>query len=182
MRLNPGFLDKFKNFLETEPEKEIAPGVFAGERTVVDKLLGKSSMRKTEQSQKPEPLLKGIAFVETNTIPDTEKYSFRKHSGSDEVGDDIGKYQVTEGELKSYAPVFLGREVTADEFQASGELQEEYMTKKIQQLRKDGLSDEEIAAFHRGGLTGWGDTETRKKKLEQRRDYASAVIRASQDS
>lgn len=181
MRLNPGFLDKFKSFMQTEPEKEIAPGVIVEERNVVDKFLGKSVVRKAPKAAAPEapdPLLKGIAFVETNTVPEAEKYSFRKPSGSKAMGDDIGKYQVTEGELKSYAPMFIGRAVTADEFQASGELQEEYMSKKIQQLRKDGLTDKEIAAFHRGGLTGWGNPETRKKKLALRQSYADAVVAA----
>jgi hypothetical protein len=180
MRLAKGFLDAFKNFMETEPEKQISPTTKVEKRTPVDKLLGRSVVSKTDQEEKPEPdpILKGIAFVETNTVPEDQKYSFRKPSGSKSMGDDIGKYQVTEGELASYADVFLGREVSADEFAASPEIQEEYMSKKVKKLRGDGLSDKEIAAFHRAGLTGWGDPKVRAKKLSERQSYADAVIAA----
>lgn len=184
MRLAPGFLDAFKNFVQTEPEKEIASGVIQEERTVVDKVLGKSVMRKTKKPSEmvPDRILKGIAFVESNTVPEGKKYQFRKFSGSKAMGDDIGKYQVTEGELKSYSKDFLGRVVTGDEFAASPEIQETYMNNKVRRLREDGLTDEEIAAFHRGGLTGWGNPATRKKKLKERKDYATAVMAALEDT
>lgn len=178
-----GFLNKFKGdkeFVATENATQ-AP-LTAQPRTVLDRLIGRTRLERNEQGaapaepKTPDHLLAGIAFAETSIVPEAERYSFRKHSGSKEMGDDIGKYQVTEGELTSYAPLFLGRSVTADEFAASGDLQEEYMENKIALLREDGLTDEEIAAFHRAGLTGWGDPEVRKKKTADRADYVKRVL------
>jgi hypothetical protein len=107
---------------------------------------------KVEQPKetKPTKFLNAIAYNETNTIK--EPYSYSKFSGSKAMGDDMGRYQVTEGELKTYGKRYLGYVPTKQEFLSSPELQDEYMTNKYNYLKKEGYSDAEIADIHRRGI------------------------------
>lgn len=123
-------------------------------------------------------LLDSIAFVETNTVKG-DKYSYRKPSGNKELGDDLGKYQVTEGELKDYAKLLLGRRITTEEFLASGDIQEEYMNAKVRFLLDEGLSPEEVVALHAQGMTGWGNKEVVARKIgDANKNRSNYVINA----
>ena len=94
-----------------------------------------------------------IARNETSIIPENEKYSFRQPSGNKSIGDALGKYQITEGELKTYAPRFIGRQVTTDEFLNSPDIQERYLDEKFNFYSKQGYSPSEISWIHRRGIT-----------------------------
>lgn len=78
-------------------------------------------------------------------------YSFRQPSGNPAMGMANGAYQVTDAELRSYAPLYLGRPVTSQQFLASPQLQDQYMNVKATNLAARGLTPQEIMAVHRGG-------------------------------
>ena len=96
-------------------------------------------------------ILEAIAYAETRGVKG-DKYTFRKHSGSDKMGDDIGKYQVTEGTLSTYAPRYLGKPVTADYFQNTPSAQEEYMRKFVEDTLSRGNTPQQVADIHRRGV------------------------------
>lgn len=103
-----------------------------------------------------------IADNETGIIKDGEEYDYSRYSGREDLGMAMGKYQVTEGELKTYAPVYLGRTVTPKDFQNSSALQEEYITAKIKYLIDKGYTPQQIADIHNKGMTNSsspGDTK-----------------------
>mgnify|MGYP001574589645 FL=1 len=105
-----------------------------------------------EEQENTEPFKQKISYNETRGVQG-DVYSFRQPSGSKTLGDAIGKYQVTEGELKTYAKRYLGRDVGSVEFRLSPNLQEQYMDAKIRYLRRAlHQPDDEILAIHRGGM------------------------------
>lgn len=120
-------------------------------------------------------IMEALANNETGGVQ-TDPYSFRKPSGDPKQGDDIGKYQVTSGELKSWSKQFLGETITPDEFQKDPDLQDAYMRAKITELMKSGASTAEVIAMHRGGLTGYADPTIRQKKVGQRQDYVDKAM------
>lgn len=82
-------------------------------------------------------------------------YSFFQYSGRPELGDALGAYQVTEGELETYAKRYLGREVSRDEFLNNPKIQDEYMIGKIRYMEEEmGFTIDEIFGAHRGGIGG----------------------------
>jgi len=83
-------------------------------------------------------------------------------SGSKSLGKDLGKYQVTEGELRSFGKRFLGRIPTPREFLASPELQEKYMDNKIQFLLEEGVPLYGMYSLHTEGMSGWCDIRVLK--------------------
>lgn len=120
-------------------------------------------------------IMQAIANNETGGVK-TDPYSYRKFSGSTAAGDDIGKYQVTTGELKSWSKQFLGEEITPDEYQGDPTIQDAYMKAKVGHLMDTGATPAEILAMHRGGLTGYGDPAVRQKKLAARKEYADKGV------
>lgn len=96
-------------------------------------------------------ILEAIAYAETRGVKG-DRYTFRKPSGSAKMGDDIGKYQVTEGTLGTYAPRYLGKPVTADYFQNNPSAQEEYMRKFIEDTLSRGNTPQQVADIHRRGV------------------------------
>lgn len=124
---------------------------------------------------KPEQLVAAIAYNETRGVK-TDPYKFRKPSGVKEYGDDMGKYQVTEAELKSWSPEFMGRAITPEQYMEDPKLQDEYNTKKVSKLQEIGATPEEIFAMHRGGLTHFMDPEVRKRRVGERREYVDSAI------
>lgn len=111
----------------------------------------KQKINNTDENKKTvDNFLKGIAYNETRGV--SNPYSFRKPSGSKALGDDLGKYQVTEGELKTYGKRYLGYVPTAEQFIASPELQDTYMKNKYAYLLSQGFSPSEIADIHRKGI------------------------------
>jgi len=121
---------------------------------------------------KKQDILKAIAYNETGIIPEGKKYSYHKYSGDPKLGEDMGKYQVTEGELKRYSKRYYGRQLTPDEFLNNPKIQDDYMLGKIRYLREaEGYSDDQIIVMHNGGLNI--DTETLKarKYVQKARNY-----------
>ena len=100
----------------------------------------------------PDLIRQSIAHNETRGIL-TNPYSFKKYSGSETMGNANGKYQVTDGELKTYGPKYLGRQVSSQEFLNTPALQDQYMNAKISSLQSRGLSTDQILAAHRGGAS-----------------------------
>lgn len=120
-------------------------------------------------------ILPAIRNNETGIIK-SDPYSFRKFSGDQEMGDDIGAYQVTSGELKSWSKQFLGKEITPDEFASSSNLQDQYMTSKVKTLLQAGATPAEVFALHRGGLTNYADPAVREQRVKTRQDYVNKAM------
>ncbi len=130
------------------------------------------------QADKPEKpsieipkLLEAIKHNETRGEKDP--YNFSRSSGSTTQGKALGAYQVTEGELKTYADRFLGHDVTPKEFLSSPELQDSYMENKIKWMTEKGFSIPEIIAAHRGGF---GDLTKVSKKVEEYGKYVKSAM------
>lgn len=63
MRLAKGFLDAFKDFVETEPEKDLGNGMVEEERTMMDKMMGRTTVKRKEKEGKPYKLAdRGVEF------------------------------------------------------------------------------------------------------------------------
>lgn len=110
-------------------------------------------------------LREAIGKAETRGVKNP--YSFKQPSGSSTLGDALGKYQVTVGELKTYATQYLGKQITPEKFLASQQLQDRYMDGKIAALQAKGITPERIAEIHRGGMNS---------KPGSRADYSASVI------
>lgn len=102
-----------------------------------------------------DKIRQAIALNETQGVPDP--YTFSRYSGSKIDGRAMGKYQVTEGELKTYAKRYLGTQIAPQQFNASPGLQETYMTNKINNLVKQGYTPHQIADIHKEGIKNTGD-------------------------
>ena len=100
--------------------------------------------------------LQGIGYNETRGVK-TDRYTFSKPSGKPELGNDLGYYQVTEGELRSYGQRYLGRVPTTKEFLSTPKLQDLYMSRKVDYYRALGYSPQQIADIHRSGFTNAGE-------------------------
>jgi hypothetical protein len=82
-------------------------------------------------------------------------YSFSQYSGVENLGDALGAYQVTEGELRTYGKKYLGKDVTAKQFLENPKLQDTYMTNKIIDFEnRYKFSVPEMFGAHRGGIGG----------------------------
>ncbi len=96
-----------------------------------------------------------IAYNESRGVP-TDPYIFIKDSGNKNLGRALGKYQVTEGELKTYGGKYLGQNVTPQQFLGSRAFQDNYMNGKIARLTAQGYTPQQIADIHRAGFTNSG--------------------------
>ena len=99
----------------------------------------------------PQKLASSIAYNETRG--EQNPYSFKQYSGSSTIGNANGKYQITDAELKAYAPRFLGTQITPQQFLNNPSLQDRYINTKIQSLANRRLTPEQILAVHRGGMS-----------------------------
>jgi len=149
---------------------------------VEDGALVPSMSPKTEQKPKMDTkkLIEAIGYTESRGQgTDAERYAFSRDSGYKHLGKAIGKYQVTEGEIKDYGEKILGRKITPDEFQKNPQLQEEYMQKKVELMQNDApdATPEELMALHNKGLPGRADPEVRKSKVNEAGDYVSTGMR-----
>ena len=98
-------------------------------------------------------LKKTLAYNETKGIPEEkEKYSSSQDSGRVDLGDALGKYRVTEGELETFSKKYLGKKVGKSEFLGNPQLQETYMDNKLADWESKGLTIEDMLLYHRGGL------------------------------
>lgn len=95
---------------------------------------------------------KAIGSNETSIIPAAQKYSSSQDSRVKAYGRALGKYRVTEAELKAYAPHYLGRSVTPDEFLANPAVQDQYLHHKILHFTSQGYTPEQFADIHNKGL------------------------------
>jgi len=143
-----------------------------------------SKVFKAEKDGEPDNLVSAIANNETGVITARKKdpYAFFQKSGSKALGDALGKYQVTEGELKSYAKQFLGRDVTRKEYLTSPEIQDEYVKNKVKFLKQEGLTDAQILAVHRYGISGYGDEGALEKKVTRAQPYVAKGLKFLKES
>ncbi len=149
----------------------LTSAVIGGGLTIANKSSKPIEYQSEKKDTQPTKFLNSIAYNETNTIK--EPYSYHKFSGSKELGDDLGKYQVTEGELKTYGKRYLGRVPTKQEFLSSPRLQDEYMTNKYNYLKKEGYSDAEIADIHRKGIK---NAQPKGKDTYQSPEYVKSFL------
>lgn len=98
-----------------------------------------------------QKFLSGIASNETDGVKGNP-YSFSQPSGNSKLGKALGKYQVTEGELKTYGKKYLGQSMTPQQFLASTTAQDNYMYNKAQALVSEGYTPEDIADIHNKGI------------------------------
>lgn len=96
--------------------------------------------------------LKTIRHLESRG--ESDPYNFNRDSGQKKQGKALGAYQVTEGELATYSKKYLGAQISPEQFNKSQELQDKYMTNKVNRMINEyDMSLEEILAVHRGGIT-----------------------------
>ena len=123
----------------------------------VDHLIPSNTVSYTAPPLPPPPttnkISDAIAENETGGVP-TDRYAFSRPSGNASLGRAMGKYQVTEGQLKSYAKRYLGASTTAEQFQNTPALQDRYIMGKIKYLSGEGYTPAQIADIHRNGTTG----------------------------
>lgn len=91
------------------------------------------------------------AFRHVESRGEKEPYKTRIYSGKPELRDALGAYQITEGELETYAPLYFGTKISPEQFIDSPELQDAYMQKKLDDFQSKGYSLEEMIRYHRGG-------------------------------
>ncbi len=96
--------------------------------------------------------LKGIASNETKGVKNP--YAFSQPSGKASLGRALGKYQITEADLKRLSQRYLGRVVSPQEFLANPKLQDTFMKNRIAYQLSQGYSPEQIADIHRSGTGG----------------------------
>lgn len=96
--------------------------------------------------------LNAIASNETSIVPGN-KYASLQPSGVSKLGNALGKYRVTEGELKTYGKKYLGQNITPQQFLASTTAQDNYMINKANTLASQGYTPQDIADIHNKGIT-----------------------------
>jgi hypothetical protein len=99
-----------------------------------------------------EKFLNAIKANETSIVRGNVAKS-SQFSGVPKLGRAMGDYRVTEGELASYAPRYMGRKVTPQEFQNYADIQREYMKGKANWFNKEGYTPQETADIHNKGMT-----------------------------
>lgn len=125
--------------------------------------------------QNIDPQRTAMAIKYNETRGEKNPYDFSRFSGSKSLGNALGAYQVTEGELKTYAPKFLGRSVTSEEYQKDPSLQDMYTQAKVSYLRDKGLNLSQILAAHRGGFSNLNKIND---TMSQYKGYVDAGVTA----
>lgn len=160
------------------------------QRTVLDKVLGRTRYDKVpflqanpqlDPTVQNHKIVSAIANNETGGVKD-DAYSFSQPSGNKALGDALGKYQVTAGELSEKSQDYLGKKVTPAQFLASPELQDSYMASKVAHLKGEGLDDAAILAVHNKGMTGYGNPAVLAAKIKKAQGYVDkglAFIKSS---
>ena len=129
----------------------------------------KSYQRDSSKDKMPIDLEKATSSIKYNeTRGEKNPYEFYRFSGDSKLGDALGAYQVTEGELKLYSERFLNKKVTREDFLNSRKLQDDYIKGKVKWLESKGLTIEEILAAHRGGFS---DFSKKRDKVKQYAQY-----------
>jgi hypothetical protein len=117
----------------------------------VPKVNAQTVVQPVSQPMDVEKFLNAIGTNETGGIKG-DRYAFHQPSGSAALGDALGKYQVTEGELKTYGKRFLGQDVTPRQYLSSPAIQDNYMKSKADFYTKQGYTPQDIADIHRKGI------------------------------
>lgn len=126
-------------------------------KSFIKRLLGvKTAEAPTmEQTQAPgldiNKIREAIAYAETRGVRG-DKSAFSQASGNQRLGDAIGTYQVTEGELNTYGPQYTGSPIDIAQFRNNPTAQEEYINAKIRALAARGNTPQQIADIHRRGV------------------------------
>jgi hypothetical protein len=103
-----------------------------------------------------EKFLAAIAKLETGGIKG-DPSQFSKYSGNPKLGDDIGTYQITEGNLKTYGPRYFGGEtLNKRQFMASSTAPRRYMENMLKYYTEKGYTPPQIADIHRRGYSKSG--------------------------
>jgi hypothetical protein len=133
-----------------------------GELQAID---DEEKVRKNELPSNEE-IKRQIAFRESGTVKDPYSAKNDKNSNGQI---DYGKYQISNDKIKENSKRFLGKEVTSDEFLNSPELQEEFMDKMIEHLRRLGIKKfDTLLALHRKGFSDI--SAARIKRLKRNAD------------
>jgi len=117
-----------------------------------------------------DKFLYSIGMNETSIIPEGERYTFTRDSGKKELGRALGKYQVTEGELKTYGERYLGSPISSREFLENPSFQDRYMSNKAKYLADQGYTPQQIADIHYSGFTNSSDPGS---DIYQTEDYVN---------
>lgn len=99
-----------------------------------------------------DQLAAAIAYNETRGV-NGDPYKYSRFSGDKKLGRALGKYQITEGDLKTYAQRYLGQPISPNEFLASSTAQDNYIKNKAKFFADQGYTAADIADIHRAGLT-----------------------------
>ncbi len=103
-------------------------------------------------------------------------YSFSQPSSKENtLGNALGRYQVTEAELRERSKQFTGKLITPKQFLSDPKVQDRYLEGKANFLLGQGFTPEDVAAAHRGGFSDRTDA-ARKKRLEERKGYVSEFL------
>lgn len=139
---------------------------------LLQKILGEREVVHDPSTDKTNPtrLLSAFANNETGGLK-TDPYVFSQPSGIKAYGKALGKYQVTESELKQFAQEYIGKPVTPNQFLSSPALQDAYMTGKIKKLQNEGFGDAAILALHNKGMSGKTDPDVIKEKIAHAQAY-----------
>lgn len=124
-------------------------------QTFFQKLLGVKvaeapSLQDVPPAIDPIKVREAIAYNETRGVKG-DPYLTSQPSGVKSFGNAMGKYRVTEAELKTYAPIYTGKTISPKEFQNSKTAQDQYMDSKIAYYSKKGYTPQQIADIHRSG-------------------------------
>lgn len=124
-------------------------------QTFIQKLLGESTIDNTQTEANKQALVdkirSSIGTNETSIVKNS--YSSTQYSGNPALGNALGKYRVTEGQLKAYGQRYLGQPVTPKAFLGSPSMQDMYMDHMINSHLSQGYTPQQVADIHNQGLT-----------------------------
>lgn len=129
---------------------------------LINKARGKTTyQRQPEPYKKPlidkEKYLYALGMNETSVIPEENRYTFSQPSGDPKLGLALGKYQVTEEELRVRGGKYIGPGVTAKEFLENPSFQDQFVYNRAKDLATQGYSVQQAADIHRRGFTNSSD-------------------------
>ena len=116
--------------------------------------------------------LYALGMNETGSVKDP--YAFSQPSGNAKYGKALGRYQVTEAELKERGKSYLGGDVPSDLFLKYPGLQDTFIQNKMRDLnQKYGWGPEQIAAAHRGGMSKPAEID---RIMSERKGYVDSFM------
>ena len=116
-----------------------------------------------------EKFLAALASNETGIIKNNP-YGYSRSSGYKSLGKALGKYQVTEGELKTHGQRYLGQNITPQQFLASTTAQDKYVLNKADYYMKQGYTPQQVADIHN---KGYKNSSAPGQAIYQNPDYVN---------